>query len=54
MEAQKAGESKEQKVPQYKMQFEMPLDTDEDEKQSFDLSDGIDCRKLQTVKERDI
>lgn len=45
---------KNKKVPQYKMQFEMPLDTDEDEKESFDLSDGIDCRKLQTVKERDI
>ena len=45
---------KNKKVPQYKMQFEMPLDTDEEGKESFDLSDGIDCRKLQTVKERDI
>ena len=45
---------KNKKVPQYKMQFEMPLDTDEAENESFDLSDGIDCRKLQTVKERDI
>ena len=36
------------------MQFEMPLDADEEGKESFELSDGIDCRKLQTVKERDI
>ena len=42
---------KNKKVPQYKMQFEMPLD---DEKQSFDLSDGIDCRNLKEIKDREI
>ena len=42
-------------APKYSLQFEIPVDGEEEEKEDgFDLSGGIDCRSLKKLNEREI
>lgn len=42
-------------APKYSLQFEIPVDGEEEEKEGgFDLSGGIDCRNLKKLNEREI